>query len=214
MFEEEYFHIYNRGVDKRSIFEEPKDVWRFLNSIREFNTTDPIGGMYIASLNKNKLRPPTSQLVSILTYCLNKNHFHFIMKAVSKDGIALFMQRLSGGYTKYYNEKYDRSGALFQGKYKRQLIETNEYLLHLSAYVNINDRAHRDLNPDWFTHAPFSSFGEYLNTKQGMQLCQDIEIILEQFSDTDAYKTFVEHSLTTTLDRKDREKELRRICLE
>ena len=117
--EENYFHIFNRGVDKRSIFEDEHDVYRFLTSIQEFNTDTPVGGLYVASLQKNKKSESVKNpIVSIAAYCLNKNHFHLLLKPLTAKGGSLFMQRLCAGYTKYYNEKYNRSGVLFQGKHQ------------------------------------------------------------------------------------------------
>src|SRR3989338_8325291 len=104
----EYYHIYNRGVDKRDIF---------IESICEFNQIDGIGS--IRDLRKSKseskaLHLPISKdpLVAIVAYCLNPNHFHFILKQLVDGGIAKFMQKLQGGYTYYFNVKNFRSGSL------------------------------------------------------------------------------------------------------
>ncbi len=212
--EGEYFHIYNRGVDKRSIFEDEQDLRRFLMSMREFNTTVPVGGIYMASLKKRKesnlARHP---IVSIVSYCLNKNHFHLILRPLTEKGGSLYMQRLCAGYTKYFNEKYSRSGALFQGKYKRVLIETNEQLLHVHAYVSVNDRAHRGLNPSWFDKVSFSSVGEYITNTTSNPLCEKA-IILDQFSTIAKYNNFIESTLMDILERKKHQKDLSKICLE
>ena len=212
--EESYFHIFNRGVDKRSIFEDEHDVYRFLTSMREFNTDTPVGGIYVASLNKNKLlKTSKTPIVTFVAYCLNKNHFHFVLKPLITKGGSLYIQRLSAGYTKYFNEKYDRSGALFQGKYKRVVIETNEQLLHVSAYVSANDRAHPGLNPVWFAKIPFSSLKEYTAEAVKNPLCNK-EIILEQYPSSKQYLDFVESSLIDILERKKRFKELNSLHLE
>ncbi|MBY0328827.1 transposase, partial [Patescibacteria group bacterium] len=159
---QEYYHIYNRGVDKRTIFEDSADLLRFLQTMKEFNTTEPRGGIYVNAFIKNKkYRNPVSMLVTFVAYCLNQNHYHFILTPLVDNGIQKFMHKLSLGYTKYFNEKYKRSGALFQGNYKAIHIETNEYLLHLSVYINVNDRAHSNLNEKWLLFLPFSSFDEY-----------------------------------------------------
>lgn len=212
--EESYFHIFNRGVDKRSIFEDQQDLYRFLTSMREFNTDKPVGGIYVSSLQKNTpLKSTKTPIVSIVAYCLNKNHFHLILKPLTPKGGSLFMQRLCAGYTKYYNEKYDRSGALFQGKYKRVLIETNEQLLHVSAYVSANDRVHPGLNPKWFTKTPFSSLGEYATAIVKNPLCEK-GIILNQYLSSKEYGDFLESSLISILERKKRSKEINSLHLE
>ena len=143
----EFYHIYNRGVDKRNIFSDERDVKRFMQSLDEFNDIEPIGSIYENSSHQALGRPTSKsvkrkKLVNFICYCLNPNHFHFILKQLVDNGISEFMKRL-GGYTKYFNEKEKRSGALFQGSFKSIHVNTNEYLLLLSAYVNLNDKVHR-----------------------------------------------------------------------
>lgn len=62
-----------------------------------------------------------------------------ILKQISENGISEFMKRMGGGQACYLNKKYKRSSALFQGKFKSIHIDTSEYLLHLSVYINRND---------------------------------------------------------------------------
>lgn len=182
--------------------------------MEEFNTDKPVGGIYVASFKKNTGQDLVKNpIVAITAYCLNKNHFHLILKPLIERGGSLFMQRLCAGYTKYYNEKYERSGALFQGKYKRVLVETNEQLLHLSAYVSVNDRAHPGLNPPWFKHTSFSSFAEYLG-ESSEHICTDKNIILEQYISTQEFSVFVESSLIDILERKQHEKQLKSLCID
>src|SRR4051812_33091994 len=124
----EHYHIYNRGVDKRSIFEDRQDLERFYQSIKEFNSLEPIGSIFENSFEKER---NTKKLVDIVCYCLNHNHFHFILRQRSENGISEFMKRL-GGYTWYFNNRHKRSGALFQGVFKSSHIDSDEYLLHAS----------------------------------------------------------------------------------
>lgn len=77
-------------------------------------------------------------MVKFIAYCINPNHYHFILQQVSEKGIEKFMQRLGMGYAKYFNNRRKRSGTLFQGKFKARHIDSNEYLLHVSSYVNLN----------------------------------------------------------------------------
>lgn len=204
----EYYHIYNRGTDKRAVFLDDQDFERFFQSMEEFNNSDPVGGLFVASFRKKLLRSSATQLseesrneerlVDIIAYCLNPNHFHLLLKQVSEKGIEKFMQRLGTGYTKYFNHKYDRTGVLFQGKFKAIHVDSNEYLLHVSAYVNLNFRVHqlKDSGAQWR-----SSFGEYTGERRGRQLCMT-ESILGQFRNVKGYRDFAEHSLKGTLERR------------
>jgi putative transposase len=208
----EYYHIYNRGVDKRSIFEDKEDVLRFLRCMKEFNTIEPTGGLYVNSFSKSKLRGSASKLVSFITYCLNQNHYNFIIQPLVEDGIQKFMHKLSTGYTMYFNEKYDRSGSLFQGKYKATHITSNEYLLHVSVYTNLNDRVHGELNKQWLAELPFSSFKEYQNLSiKG--LC-DTSVILDQFSSPQEYCRYASTVLEEIIKRKAQEKSLQKMIID
>ena len=137
----EFYHVYNRGVDKRSIFLDKWDFDRFLKSMEEFNAIDPIGSIYENSFIKEK--PSQKKLVNFIAYCLNTNHFHFLIRQASEQGIEKFMQRLGTGYTKYFNNRHKRNGILFQGVFKVVHVGSNNYLLHLSSYINLNFRVHK-----------------------------------------------------------------------
>lgn len=91
----EYYHVYNRGVDKRVIFQNIQDLNRFIKSMVKFNTIKPVGSLF--RLGKIDITDkPTEPLVEIVAFCLNPNHFHIILKQVVDGGISEFMKRLSG----------------------------------------------------------------------------------------------------------------------
>ncbi|MDP2642164.1 MAG: transposase [bacterium] len=195
--EDEYYHIYNRGVDKRSIFEDRKDLERFFQSIKEFNSVEPIGSIFENSFEKKK---DVKKLVEIICYCLNPNHFHFILRPIVENGISEFMKRI-GGYTWYFNNRHKRNGALFQGVFKSSHINSNTYLLHVSAYVNLNNR---------FKGEPYklskSSWDEYLGSGSDCICVPDI--VLGQFKNPKEYQKFAQSSLADIIKRKELEKEL------
>ena len=92
---EEFFHVCNRGVDKRIVFMDEYDIRRFFQSMVEFNTIDPIGSLYENSFlqlggSTAKLK---KELVNIIAYCLNPNHFHLILEQLVDGGISEFMRR-------------------------------------------------------------------------------------------------------------------------
>lgn len=212
----EYYHIYNRGVDKRVTFMDEYDIQRFYDSLDEFNTLNPIGSIYENSFVK-KLGSRTSKseentLVSLVAHCANPNHFHLILKQEAENGIEKLMQRVGTGYTKYINNKHKRSGALFQGKYKSVHIDSNEYLLHLSAYVNLNDRVHQLGSPTSKLVRSRSSWEEYTN-EDIKGICEK-DIILEQFRDAHEYKEFALSSLESIIKRKEELKDIGEFLLE
>ncbi|MDD4271983.1 MAG: transposase [Patescibacteria group bacterium] len=159
-----YYHIYNRGVEKRQVFLDKDDYQRFLLSLKEFNRLEPVGSLY--DLKKKAVEPlysgPTAgaaaALAQVVCYCLNPNHYHLLLKQKRAGGISELVKRLSGGYTCYFNNRYSRSGALFQGKYKHKEIKTEGSLMKLSVYINCNAEIHGiDKKENW----PWSSYKEY-----------------------------------------------------
>lgn len=203
----EFYHVYNRGVDKRIIFIDNYDFGRFLQGIEEFNTIEPIGSIYENSFNnKSKKMPLKMPLVNLVAYCLNPNHYHLILKQRENKGIEKFMHKLGLGYAKFFNNKYKRSGSLFQGKFKAKHINTNEYLLHLSAYVNLNSKAHRLGN-----RVSKSSICDYKNKNNALI---NSEIILDQFKNFKEYEEFANLSLKDILERKQLFKEMEGLLIE
>jgi REP element-mobilizing transposase RayT len=141
----ECYHIYNRGVDKRDIFGDKVDLYRFIESIKEFNQVEAIVSLSNLKKTKLEIEPKAlskKPLVLIIAYCLNPNHFHFILKQLEDGGIAKFMQKLQAGYTYYFNVKNSRSGSLFQGTFKSQIIKDENYFNKLIGYVNKNYQIH------------------------------------------------------------------------
>lgn len=214
----EFYHVYNRGTDKRRIFSNQDDLERFFMSMDEFNAVEPSGSLYeLSFLDPSvKLKKKRKRLVRFVAYCLNPNHYHFILRQVANGGISEFMKRLGGGYTWYFNHNQKRSGYLFQGAFKAKHIDSNEYLLHLSAYVNLNHQVHQLGGQFGGMQPPAklikSSWDEYVNNNSE-GFCEK-KIILEQFKNTNEYKKFAESSLIDIVERKQQDKELAGLLLE
>ena len=211
----EFYHIYNRGVDKRNIFLRHSDLSRFLESIKFFNSIEPIGS--IRDIKETLVNSQTSdvwgdreRLVDIVCYCLNPNHYHLLLCQRVDNGISEFIKRLGGGYTKFFNEKYNRSGVLFQGKSKSVRVDSNEYLLHLGSYINLNNQT------DGFVlRLSQSSWDEFVNPERIIEkFCHNKEIILEQFDTIHGYKTFALDALEGIVERKKKDKKLEDLFLE
>jgi putative transposase len=147
----EFYHTYNRAVEKRKIFLETADYRRAVHDLYEFNDVN-------ATLNfKRRLdRHPTSigfdkekegKLVNLLVWCLMPNHYHLFLSPIVNNGLSKFHQKFSGGLTKFFNIKYDRSGVLFQGKYKKVRVLNDNQALQLICYIHSNPL---DIwKPDW-----------------------------------------------------------------
>jgi len=192
----EYYHIFNRGVEKRNIFHQQSDFKRFLESMMYFNTQTSIE---MKSDEKN-LPKPDDRLVDIVAYCLNKNHFHLILKEIKEGGITTFMKKVCTGYALYFNNKNERSGVLFQGRFRSVYLSSNDILLYVSAYVNCNSQIHGVENAEEY---PWCSFPEYLGLEK--EKCQK-NIIIDQFKNPEEYKTFCLEKVVGMQDRKRFEK--------
>src|SRR3989344_5787482 len=94
----EFYHIYNRGNNKRPVVLKPFDLQRFLQSMVEFNVSGPIGSIYAKSFEKsNQLSGSTTRsakLVDFVCYALNSNHFHFLVRQLVDGGIVEIMHKI------------------------------------------------------------------------------------------------------------------------
>lgn len=86
-------------------------------------------------------------LVDVVAYCLMPNHFHLLLREKKEGGITAFMLKLSTGYSMYFNKKYERTGALFEGRFKARHVGEDEYLKYLFAYIHLNPI--KILDPKW-----------------------------------------------------------------
>lgn len=145
------YHIFNRSVEKRNIFDNETDKWRLLQGMFLFNDENNSFGILheIERKNKGKInflllkefvnshRKNRRALVRILADCLMSNHFHLLIEEIQENGISRFMHKLETGYANYFNKKYNRVGSLFQGRFKATAIENDLYLQYLLVYINV-----------------------------------------------------------------------------
>jgi putative transposase len=167
-----YYHLYNRGVEKRSIFLDEQDYKVFLHFLKRYLTQPPDSPDQV----RPGWRSDLYDKLTLIAYCLMPNHFHLMVKQSIKEAIAEFMRALSNSYIRYFNEKYERVGSLFQGRYKGVLVESEPYFLHLTRYIHLNpleldsfgevrpgDRS--DLREKLGDYS-FSSYAEYLGKRR------------------------------------------------
>ena len=145
----ELFHVLNRGVDKRKIFLDDKDYFRFVHDLFEFNDEKSSSNTfrYFCHNTKNEqsntwdVQRPTIRrelLVNIHAFSLMPNHYHMLLNAKVENGIPLFMKKVNMGYAKYFNQKYKRTGTLFEGRYKSVAVTQDVHLFHLPYYIHLN----------------------------------------------------------------------------
>ncbi len=194
-----YAHIYNRGVDKRSIFKSDRDRNRFMLTMRIALLQGAEKVSLILRKREKELISSISQhtltqlygppMVTILAFCLMPNHYHIIVKANRQEDISKFAQRLANSYTLYFNKKYDRKGRLFESTYKEVVIRTDEQLVHVVRYVHTNPSNSKRLmfNVRQLRVYQWSSLPAYLRRESRM--C-DIEQVLSFYSSIDDFWKF------------------------
>jgi len=179
-----FYHLYNRGVEKRIIFSDEQDYAVFLSYLKEyllpkdeFELRKKLSDPTLSYKEKDKIIKLLSlnnfaDEISLLAYCLMQNHFHFFIQQKNELSIDKFMQSLCTRYTMYFNRKYRRVGSLFQAVYKAVLITNDEQLLHLSRYIHKQAISQKPASKgeafrswkQWKQKQP-SSFSEYIGLK-------------------------------------------------
>lgn len=181
------YHIYNRGVEKRTIFEDDQDCNVFLSYIKEYLSPQGV------TLRYRGLQGKYFEEIKLLAFCLMPNHLHLLIKQSDKNSIKKFTQSLFTRYSMYFNKKHRRIGGLFQSTYKATNVIDTEHLLYISKYI------HR--NPSKMTNdftKKYSSYSDYLNITNTSWLNKTI--ILDEFNkstymkynNVKTYKQFVE----------------------
>ena len=142
---DEYYHVFNRGNNKRPVFLDRADRKRFLYLLYVCNSNNPVA---IKDINGDPFSFERGDLlVHVGAYCLLKNHFHLLLREVTEDGISKFMQKVSTGYTMYFNRRYEQTGSLFEGRFRGVHVENDIHLEYLYAYIHLNPVAH--IEPEW-----------------------------------------------------------------
>ena len=197
-----YYHVYNRGVEKRNIFLDQQDYTVFLRYLENYllpkDEASLRAQLLDTTLSAQEKQKIQKQLrmnnfhgeITLLAYVLMPNHFHFFLKQKSQNGLDTFMNSLLTRYVMYFNKKYKRVGPLFQGVYKAVFVETEPYFLYLSAYIHRNPLS---LSENLFSQP--SSYPEYMGGKTTAWVHP--EEILSYFSKTNptlSYSAFVQQT--------------------
>lgn len=193
-YENGFYHVYNRGVEKRDIFLESADYAFFLHLIKgALLPPEPKG-----KAESDVLRPRRKNFfgkIDLMAYVLMPNHFHFLLRQNTISSVTDFVRSVSTSYSMRFNKKYQRVGSLFQGVFKATNIDDENYLLWLSRYI------HR--NPTDFINYPHSSYEDYVLSKNTPWLNK--KFILDIFGNklikqSANYRLFVEDRQKSEID--------------
>lgn len=137
---DEWYHCYNRSIEKRIAFGDHRDYHRFLELLYLANDETPL---HYEDVGRRKFEevlsiPRGKRLVSVGAFCLMPNHFHLVLKEVTEGGISAFMRKLGTSYTMYFNVRYERVGNLFLRPFRSRHVSTDRHFQHLINYVHCN----------------------------------------------------------------------------
>lgn len=214
----EYYHLYNRGTDKRKVFLNKHDYMRFLMLLYLCNSDESVN---IRDFFKNHKKTKTLGEIfavergilpiNIGAFCLMPNHFHLLVKQERDNGISKFMQKLGTAYTMYFNKRNNRTGSLFQGTFKAKHAQNDSYLKYLFAYIHLNPV--KIIEPQWkemgvknlknlkklkefVKNYEYSSYPEYIDQKRLANVIVKKDAFPEYFSLRGKFELLIEDWLT------------------
>lgn len=194
-YENGFYHVYNRGVEKREIFLDEKDYQAFVGILRAYlelgvkRDKNILQGRALERIKKHSL----AEEVSLVAYSLMPNHFHLLLQQRTSVAITNFMQRVLTAYSMYFNRRYERVGSLFQGRFQAKEVTNDSYLLHLTRYIHRNPVEAKITKIQNLDKFKWGSYPNYLGVVESGWVKP--KAILDYFSSVENkkdYKSFVE----------------------
>jgi putative transposase len=183
-----FYHAYNRGVDRCSVFIDDRDFRTFIDCLSQrLSVPAPSARIYGAPLNFR-------DTIQLHGYCLMPNHFHLLLRQTEERAMSRFMRSLMNSYVRYFNLRHRRVGSLFQDKYKAVMIRSPEQLLQTSAYIHRNPTGLEAR----LEHYPYSSYRHFYARNSPEWLCtQDLPLL------TGGYPEYISYVRARPTDRSD-----------
>ncbi|MBA3723665.1 MAG: transposase [Candidatus Levybacteria bacterium] len=194
----ETYHVFNRSVAQIPLFTSTYDYVRALALIQYYRYGRmPVSyshfkrlaladkDSYMKSIKKQQV-----PIVEIIAYCIMPTHVHFMLQSKVDKGISTFMRNFQHSYSKYFNTKYSRHGALFQDMFKAVRIGTDEQLLHVSRYIHLNPVTDYIVEIDALPKYTWSSYGAYLNPLAKTEII-NCKSVMSHFSSPEQYESFM-----------------------
>lgn len=210
LFHGEIYHIFNRSIAGFKIFKEDVDKLRFLQALIYYLKKDKNDSLSSFLRKREKvegsliLLSGESSVAKFIAYCIMPDHYHLVVKILDSTEFSKYLNDVENSYTRYFNIKNGRKGPLWEGRFKRKRVETEEQLLHLTRYVHLNPTSDGLVKKpeDW----RFSSYREYLEKPEVLG-----KVITELRIDSPkVYKNFVE----SQKEYQKRLKEIRRLLFD
>lgn len=210
LVKDEIYHVFNRGIAKMPIFSSSRNYERLIELIEYYQFSDtPLSYSHFKQLPVElrdeifqSLHRGNNKHVEILSFCLMNNHFHFLIKQITSNGITIWMSNIQNAYARYFNKTQNRMGPLFQPMFKAVRIETDEQLLHVSRYIHLNPSTGYLVTTEDLPNYAWSSLSSYIGDSQYSFI--NTNIILGLIPKKTTYRDFV-------FDQADYQKELANI---
>ncbi len=198
----EFYHVYNRGNNKSVIFHDQKDRIRFQKLLFICNSKEAVVFKSIQGLPLDKINRGET-LVDIGAYCLMPNHFHLLLHEKRENGISIFLGKLSTAYSMYFNKKYQRTGKLFEGAFRAEHVDNDDYLNYLFAYIHLNpvkiihskwkESGIKDLltTKKYLFEYPFSSYLDFIGQEREEKDIIDILPFPNYFEESKDFERFI-----------------------
>lgn len=198
----EFYHLFSRGNDKRNIFFDDKDKNRFIRLLFLCNSSKSLVFKTIQGRSLDEINRGNT-LIDIGAYCLMPNHFHLLIYENKENGISLFMKKLLTAYSMYFNVKHKRSGSLFEGRFKAEYVDKDEYLEYLFAYIHLNPL--KLIQPKWredgiadvdkakqyLKEYKYSSYPDYIGEQREESVILNKEAFPEYFENVKEFDDFI-----------------------
>ncbi len=181
----ETHHIFTRSIADYKVFNNHEDFERIQHLIKFYMVDNKIrfsDFIIYKKVHENGINntikailKDKEKLVQIIAYCFMPTHIHLILKQLTDKGISKYMNNILNSYTRYFNTLHKRKGPLWESRFKNVLVNTDEYLLHLTRYIHLNPVSSSLVkNPeDW----PFSSYNEYIMQRGNHEICQFNDVL-------------------------------------
>ena len=208
----EYYHIYNRTILNSPEFKDKANASKLSQCFLLANSTNSSKAFDYLRTGNNpnfdtavEIARQGEKFVDILCYSIMPDHYHLLLKERVEKGITNFLQRCNTSISKYINKKKNRSGPLFESRFKSKHINDNKYLLHLSLYIHLNPldiiigKGWRENKlKDWnnakrkLLTYPWSSLRAFIDERHTNLIISGMDIILDQFDSKKEYENFLQ----------------------
>lgn len=189
----EFYHIYNHSNSGEQIFQRKRDIERALRLLDFYRFDQKMRFSYFNRLDSDKRKEylgfPREKIVTIYSYCLMPNHYHFLLREEREMGIIRFVSNFQNSYAKYFNKKYKRMGVLFRRPFKANHISTDEEFVHISRYIHLNPVTSYIFDSDELEKSKITSFYLYMN--KNIKSFVDVDFLFRIFKTKENYKKFV-----------------------